>query len=46
MVVKYGMSDIIGPIDLTVKDNTEINAFGEEIDNVSWFQYLFEICLR
>ena len=34
MVVKYGMSDIIGPIDLTVKDNTEINAFGEEIDNV------------
>ena len=34
MVVKYGMSDIIGPIDLTVKDKTEINAFGEEIDNV------------
>ena len=34
MVVKYGMSDIIGPIDLTVKDRTQINAFGEEIDNV------------
>ena len=34
MVVKYGMSDIIGPIDLTVKDKTEIQAFGEEIDNV------------
>ena len=34
MVIKYGMSDTIGPIDLTVKDRTEINAFGEEIDNV------------
>ena len=34
MVVKYGMSDIIGPIDLTVEDKTEINAFGEDIDNV------------
>ena len=34
MVVKYGMSDIIGPIDLSNKDNTQINAFGEEIDNV------------
>ena len=34
MVVKYGMSDIIGPIDLTVKDKTQINDFGEEIDNV------------
>ena len=34
MVVKYGMSDIIGPIDLTVEDKTEISAFGEDIDNV------------
>lgn len=34
MVVKYGMSDIIGPIDLRIKDKTEINAFGEDIDNV------------
>ena len=34
MVVKYGMSDIIGPIDLSTKDRTDINAFGEEIDNV------------
>ena len=34
MVIKYGMSDIIGPIDLTVEDKTEISAFGEDIDNV------------
>ncbi len=34
MVIKYGMSDVIGPIDLTVKDRTEISPFGEEIDNV------------
>ncbi len=34
MVVKYGMSDIIGPIDLTVEDKTEISALGEDIDNV------------
>ena len=34
MVIKYGMSEVIGPIDLTVKDKTEISAFGEEIDNV------------
>ena len=34
MVIKYGMSDIIGPIDLTVEDKTEISVFGEEIDNV------------
>ena len=34
MVIKYGMSDTIGPIDLTSKDKTEINAFGDEIDNV------------
>ena len=34
MVIKYGMSDTIGPIDLSQKDKTEISAFGEEIDNV------------
>ena len=34
MVTKYGMSDRIGPIDLTQKDRTEIITLGEEIDNV------------
>ena len=34
MVTKYGMSDRIGPIDLTQKDRTQINTLGEQIDDV------------
>ena len=34
MVTKYGMSDRIGPIDLTQKDRTQINTLGEQIDVV------------
>ena len=34
MVTKYGMSDVLGPIDLQVRDNSEAQVFGENINDV------------
>lgn len=34
MIMKYGMSDRIGPINLSSKDKYEQLPFGEDIDNV------------
>ncbi len=34
MVTKYGMSDVLGPIDLHTKDQYEIQVFGDNINDV------------